>query len=372
MARWKARLLRGGLYALLFVAATAAFLWIAFPWDRAVPYVEAAIAKRLDMDVRIESISPSLPVGVEIEGITLRARKPDRLGRYRAFHAERVTIRAALSTLLGGDVDVDYAVEAVGGTIEGQVYRAAADTRILARVSGISPGEISTLRDLVGLPIEGRIHGAVDLTLRDHKFSRASGTIDLVARNVIAGDGKAKLRLRVTPEFSELQEFLDRVDQGVALPPMNVGTFTAKVRVSRGAARVIEMGSSSEHFEMKGEGTIDLKDPVSTSEVALYVSYRFTDAYTSLDTETQSMIASMSESPRYRRALRADGSYGFRLQGILRDRIRPFPARENVPGDGRPPADTPFEPFIPIPPAALPPPPAVAPPPPAVLREGPE
>lgn len=330
MGIWKRRLLHGGLYALLFVVSTIAFLYFAFPWERAAPYVEAWLAKRFDMDVKIGSIAPDWVTGVELHDVIVRSRKPDRRGLLRTYHARAVRARVAVSTIFGGDIDVDYAIEGTQGTIEGQIYRAASDTRFIAHLHGVSPNDLSEVRDLVGLPMKGRLDGTVDLTLRDQQFAKAGGFIDLVARNVVVGDGKARLRLKVTPRFAELQEFLDREDQGVALPPMTVGTFTAKVRVSRGVARVTEMGSSSEHFEIKGEGTIDLRDPFSTSEVGLYVMYRFTDAYATLDSETRSMLDTMSTSPRYRQALRSDGFFGFRLQGVLRERIRSFPARDNV------------------------------------------
>ena len=363
MKTWQRRLLQGVLFTLLFLVSTVVFLYLAFPWERAARYAEAALAKALDMDVRIGSISPSWLTGLELRDLTLRTRKPDRQGHLRAFHADRVFVRASLGTLLGGDVDVDFEAQIMGGSVEGQIFRTKKDTRIVAHVKSLSPNEVTFVRDMVGLPITGSLSGEVDLTLRDNKFSKASGTVEFSARNVVVGDGKAKLKLKVKPQYAELQEFLDREDQGVAIPPMKVGAFALKLRVSRGNARVTQFGASSEHIELKGEGEIVLADAVTATTSAIYVMYRFTDAYQNLDSEARSMIENMRTSPNYRRALRTDGFWGFCLTGVLRERIRPLPSRDGCP-DIPPPEPTP--PALPPPPPGAPPD-GPAPPPPTVV-----
>jgi type II secretion system protein N len=361
MKTWQRRLLLGLGYGLLFVLSFVAFLYLSFPWDRTARYAEAALAKKLDMDVRIGSIAPSWFTGLELRDVTLRARKPDRQGNLRTIHADRIVARASLGTLLGGDLDVDFTAEMMGGKLEGQVYRAQKDTRIVASLEGLAPNEVSFLRDMVGLPIKGGLTGRVDLTLRDHKFSRASGTIELTARGVIVGDGKARLKLKVKPQYAELQEFLEREDQGVVLPPMKVGTVALKARVSHGSARITQLEASSEHIEFKGEGQLKLVDPVTASSSAIYIMYRLTEAYESIDSETRAMMENMRTSPNYRRALRTDGFFGFCLTGVLRDRIRPLPARDGCP-DHPPP-----EPVPPPVPGAPPTVPVTPGPPPTVV-----
>ncbi len=353
MKTWQRRLLLGLGYGLLFVVSFVAFLYLSFPWDRSARYVEAALAKQLDMDVRIGSISPSWFTGMELRDVTLRARKPDRQGHVRTIHADRLVARASLGTLFGGDVDVDFTAEMMGGKIEGQIYRAKQDTRLVAGLDGLSPDEVSFLRDMVGLPIKGGLGGRVDLTLRDHKFAKAAGTIELTARGIVVGDGKARLKLKVKPQYAELQEFLDREDQGVALPPMKVGTVILKARVSHGSARITQLEATSEHIEFKGEGELKLADPVTASQSAIYIMYKLTEAYEAIDSETRAMMENMRTSPNYRRALRTDGFFGFCLTGVLRERIRPLPARDGCP-DHPPPE--------PVPPPAPGAPPVVPPP----------
>ena len=361
MKTWQRRLLFGLGYGLLFVVAFVAFLYLSFPWDRSARYAEAALAKQLDMDVRIGSIAPSWFTGLELRDVTLRARKPDRQGHVRTIHADRLVARASLGTLFGGDVDVDFTAEMMGGKIEGQVYRAKQDTRIVAGLDGLSPNEISFLSDMVGLPIKGGLGGRVDLTLRDHKFAKAAGTIELTARGIVVGDGKARLKLKVKPQYAELQEFLDREDQGVALPPMKVGTVSLKARVSHGSARITQLEATSEHIEFKGEGELKLVDPVTASQSSIYIMYKLTEAYEAIDSETRAMMENMRTSPNYRRALRSDGFFGFCLTGVLRERIRPLPARDGCPDHPPPEPVPPPEPGGPpvVPPPG--PPPTVVP-----------
>ncbi|MBI5489179.1 MAG: type II secretion system protein GspN [Deltaproteobacteria bacterium] len=367
MKTWRRRLLVIGLHVLLFLVAMVGFLYLAFPWDRAARYAEAALAKKLDMDVRIGAIGPSWLTGLEFSDVTLRTRKPDRQGRLRTFHADRFVVRASIGSLFGGDLDLDIAADMMGGHVDGQIFRTKKDTRIVADLAEVSPNEISFLREMVGLPLKGRMTGRIDLTMRDHKFAKAAGTIEFAAKNVIVGDGKARLKLKVKPQYAELQEFLDREDQGVAIPPMKVGAFTLKLRVTRGSARVVQLGASSEHIEIKGEGDVRLADPVTASESRIYIMYKFSDAYENLDSETRSMLENMRSSPNYRRALRSDGYFGFCLAGVLRDRIRPLPSRDGCPD--RPPA----EPVIPAVPGGPPTPPAEgpAPPPPTIVTPEP-
>lgn len=331
MKTWQRRLLFGLGYALLFLVSFVVFLYLSFPWDRTARYAEAALAKALDMDVRIGSVAPSWFTGLELTDVTLRARKPDRQGQLRSIHADRVVARASAGTLFGGDIDVDFALEMMGGKVEGQYYRAQKDSRIVANLEGLSPNEVTFLRDMVGLPIRGGLSGRIDVTLRDHKFAKASGTIEIAARNVVVGDGKARIKLKVKPQYAELQEFLDREDQGVALPPMTVGTVTLKARVTQGVARLTQLEASSEHIEFKGEGELLLADPVTASTSAIYIMYKLTEAYESLDSEARTMMENMRTSPVYRRALRTDGFFGFCLTGVLRERVRPLPTRDGCP-----------------------------------------
>jgi type II secretion system protein N len=369
MKGWQRRLLQVGLHALLFLVALVVFVYVAFPWDRATRYAEAALAKQLDMDVRIGALGPSWLTGLEIRDVTLRTRKPDRQGHLRSFHADRVVVRASWGTLFGGDVDLDFTADMMGGHIDGQIYRTAQDTRLVARLAEVSPDEVSLLREMIGLPIKGRMTGAVDLTLRDHKFSKAAGTVEFVARDVVVGDGKAKLKLKVKPQYAELQEFLDRDDQGVAIPPMKVGTFTFKMRVAHGSARVTQLAASSDHIEIKGEGEVVLADPVTASTSRVYVMYKFSDAYENLDSETRSMMENMRSSPNYRRALRPDGFFGFCLSGVLRERVRPIPTRDGCPEQAAPePIPLPLPGQVPAPSKGpSPPAPHVVPAPPAAL-----
>lgn len=349
MTGWKRRVLFGSLYGLLFLVSTFVFLLLAFPWDRAARYLEVALAKRSDMDVRVGAVSPTWTLGLELTDVTLRSRSPDSQGRFRTFQADRVRIEPSFSTLFGGDLDVAFTAETMGGIVEGDFYRAAQDTRVVAHLRGLLPNEVSTVRDIVGQPLEGRLDGTLDVTLRGHKFSQASGSLDVVGRDVVVGDGKTPMRLKLRPQdrgqFAELQEFLEREDQGVVLPPMDVGAFNLKVRITRGVARVTQMGARSKHLEFRGEGTIDLKDPLSLSEVRIYVLYRFTDEYKNIDSETRSAIDSMTRSPNYQRALRSDGFWGFRMQGTFRDRIRSFPARSGFSEDEPPPLPPPDAPL---------------------------
>jgi type II secretion system protein N len=360
---WQRRLVYVGLHVLLFVVCLVVFLYVGFPWDRAARYAEAALAKKLDMDVRIGALGPSWLTGLEIRDVTLRTRKPDRQGHLRSFHADRVVVRASFGTLFGGDVDLDFASDMMGGHVDGQVYRTKQDTRIVARLAEVSPNEISLLREMVGLPLKGKMTGAVDLTLREHKFSKAAGTIEFTAKSVIVGDGKAKLKLKVKPQYAELQEFLDREDQGVAIPPMKVGAFTFKMRVAHGSARVVQLSASSEHIEIKGEGEVVLADPPTASESRIYVMYKFSDAYQNLDSEARALMENMRTSPVYRRALRTDGFFGFCISGVLRERVRPLPARDGCP-ERPPPA--PIPPAVPGAPPHVPPPAGA--PPPTVVR----
>jgi type II secretion system protein N len=360
---WQKRVLFVGAHVLLFLVCVVLFLYVAFPWDRAARYAEAALAKKLDMDVHIGSLGPSWLTGLEVRDVTLRTRKPDRQGNLRAFHADRIVARASFGTLFGGDVDVDFAADMMGGRIDGQLYRTQQDTRIVAKLAEVSPNDITFLREMIGLPIKGRMTGAVDLTLRDHKFDKAAGSIEFLAKNVVVGDGKAKLKLKVKgAQYAELQEFLDREDQGVAIPPMKVGTFTLKMRVTRGVARVTQLGASSEHIEIKGEGEVLFHNPPTASESRIYVMYKFSEPYQNLDSETRSMMENMRTAPNYRRALRTDGFFGFCISGVLRERIRPLAARDGCPEHPVP------APAVPVVPAeggapAVPPPPTPPPPP---------
>jgi type II secretion system protein N len=203
--------------------------------------------------------------------------------------------------LIFGIVDVSFGLEGLGGTLDGSFRRGKQDARARLRTRDLALGQIPGLADKLGLPLAGRLDLEVELELPQQKFAEARGSIDLSCSECSVGDGKAKLKIPSDPFLA----------QGVTVPRVRLGTLRGQVTVEKGAASLHKVEAKSADAELSLDGRIDLADPVTRSQLQLYLRFRPSAAMIQREATFQLLTSSLESGKR------SDGFFGLAVGGTL-------------------------------------------------------
>src|SRR5262249_48818958 len=118
---------------------------------------------------------------------------------------------------------------------------------------------------LLGVPIQGKANGAVDVTLSE-QAAETQGDVDLRIEGLRLGDGKAKVKI---PGMGGMT--LERIDAGI---------LTLKVTIKEGVATIERLECKGKDLELSGSGSIRLVRPFGQSRADLTLGAKFENAYT--------------------------------------------------------------------------------------------
>ncbi|MBI4702143.1 MAG: type II secretion system protein GspN [Deltaproteobacteria bacterium] len=241
------------------------------------------------------------------------------------IRVKRAHARVRLLPLVLGRIRIDFAVEAFGGELRGTLPYGARGGDVELELDAVQLDEIAPLRAKLGLPVLGTATGKLLLSPEEGMFHKASGELELRVADVQVGDGKAKLA-------------------GIALPAAKLGQLTIAATAKNGLLKLTQLAANGPDLELVGEGTVRVREPWSRARADLQLRFRFTDRYRDKDELTRSLLgkpgsaapALLDLDPRIKRSRRADGFYGWRIQGPLGGlRFEPQGARgSRVPPDG--------------------------------------
>lgn len=351
------------LYPLFYLVCLLSFLYLTFPWDKLKSRMEAEFNKgqekkgerawRLEIDevsgywlsgIQVEGARIIMPPEPEADEEPTRAAPSGALGKVTsaarankkkaqedgaedtesasaedsAKEGEKKPVpkdivvliteahaRARILPLLIGKVRVDFEANVFNGAIRGTIPFGGGD--LLVEVENLDLGQIAPLKDVVSVPLRGTANGKLELAAEDGKWSKANGDFNLTVTDMIIGDGKSKFR-----------------KLGVTMTPATVGTFEIIAKAESGTFKFEKFGATGQEVELAGEGSLKLKDPWDNSVLDLWLRFGFADAYKHKDDRTTALFvddgpfpALISQDRKLKKALRADGLWGFNIKGKL-------------------------------------------------------
>jgi type II secretion system protein N len=305
------------------------FFYITFPFAQLKQRVIAAYAAtqggaspgRLEIDDLTWSFA--FP-GVVAKGIrmvslnpTVGAATPDTKPRVIAL--EEVSAHVSALKWLFGTKDFTFSADGMGGEVEGNVVISSKGREYTIELHDISPGQLPTIAETIGLPMTGTVNGEMQIVLPEEKAVLAQGQVDLVIQDLQIGDGKAKIR------------------DTIAIPTVQVGTLEIKATITSGVLKIEKLAANGSDLELEGEGKIRLRDKIQQSGVELLVRFGFTDKYRNKSDLTKAIFGDPKSSapglfdldPTMKRAKQADGSYNFNVAGTF-DRLRYTPTNQRI------------------------------------------
>lgn len=331
--RWVRWVAFGVAYLFVFLACA----YVSFPYDRLRQHLVSmynaaqtgSSPNRLEVDslswswrfpgvvahglkLHVVSAEPKSTSEVTAEASTTEDAKP--APPPPVLEASEVYVSLSPLALLGGVRSASFGAEAAGGDISGWVRDSAESRRLELQLDGVNPGAVPQVAAAIGLPVSGRLSGHITLELPEHNLTKAEGTVELAAEDLVLGDGKAKI-------------------QGtIALPELHMGTFTLKAGITAGRLKLDECVAQGKDVDLALTGGLRLRKNVDGSLAELELKFSFSEKYKTQSDLTKALFGEKDSkipglfdtATNGMLTKQEDGSYAARLYGPF-NRLRPKP-----------------------------------------------
>ncbi|MCC6900212.1 MAG: type II secretion system protein GspN [Polyangiaceae bacterium] len=310
------KVLKGVLYPTFYFVAFSGFVLLSFPYDRLRDRLVAEFNARQPAGagarLEIDKMSGYWVSGVEAQGVKLHAAAPPPKADGKAEEGRVVTVddihlRVSLLKLVFGTFQVTFGGEAFGGSLGGSISDADGVRSIVIELDGVNVGDLPLMREVVGLPLEGKLSGNIDLRMPEAKLSKADGKVSLKIVELAFGDGKAKIR------------------DTIALPRVEAGELELVAEATEGRLKVEKLAANGSDIELAADGSIRLREPLDMSLAELSFRFKFADKLKTKNDTTKALFGEPGSSvpglfdldPKNKTAKRPDGFYAYRLTGPL-------------------------------------------------------
>jgi type II secretion system protein N len=257
--------------------------------------------------------------GIVAEGVRLVVPPPpspegEKPPPPQYLEAKEVYVSASALALLTGAREASFGADALEGDIAGWAQDSDSGRRLELQLEGVNPGSIPQLQSTIGLPLAGSLSGHISVDVPEGNFSKAEGTVDLSAEDLVLGDGKAKIK------------------NTIALPELHVGKFVLKAQISGGRLKIDECTSQGRDLELALTGSVRLRPKLENSIADLELKFSFAEKYRNQSDMTRALFGQpdskipglFDTATTGHLSKQEDGSYGARLSGSLA-RLNPRP-----------------------------------------------
>lgn len=300
-----------GYFVFFFVAFLFCVSWT-FPYDKLKERLVSSFnaqqrASSSQQELQIDELDSSFITGVKATGVHLLMAPVEPGKPPVELKLDEVRGRISLLSLLVGNKDVAFKIKAFDGVIDGDFVDKGKERIIKVEFDGVDVGKLDMISQQLGVPLEGKLFGQVDLRLPEGKASKGSGTVNLEIRDLAVGDGKAKIK--------GLLE----------LPKLTIGALKFDAEAKEGILKVSKFGAGGKDVELSGEGRIQMRELANDSGLDMSVKFKVNDGYRGKNDKTKSLFGSPGSSipplfeldPTVKRAKTPEGFYAFQVRGQL-------------------------------------------------------
>lgn len=278
------------------------FAWLSLP-TRALAWRLSHEAKARGYIVDIEDISISPFGGITLENVvwTFAPSRPDQIPT--KFVIPEVDIDVSVLSLLMGDIDVSLEAPLDEGLITARYERGSDESSFGLEVSDLPLYGVPKAAQALNAPLRGILAIKVDLTMPEHQFAKAKGSIELTCAACTVGDGVEKLYV---PGSTALKS-------GVVVPEIDMGTLSGRMTVEDGVATTdgpIETKSDDVWIELSG--TLTFKDPFAKSRFAMVLKLNLSEK---LQAESEPMRFMIQTANPKTKLDPPEEGLGFKLEG---------------------------------------------------------
>ncbi|MBX3191226.1 MAG: type II secretion system protein GspN [Labilithrix sp.] len=317
LRRWGARIV----YPLFYLFCLIVFFSWTFPYEklkeRIVTTFNASQRSSANpQELQIEELDSSWLTGIKAKGVKLISPSADPSKPATEIKIDEARARISLTSLLIGNKDVSFRIDAFEGTIKGSFEDTGKERNVEVNFDGVDMGKIDAIAANVGFPLEGKLFGTLKLNLPEGKASKGNGNVNLEIRDMFAGNAK-ELTVK-TP----LGPF--------TLPRLKVGTFSVVGEAKDGTLKISKAAASGGDVDVNGDGRVQLREVATEAHLDVNLKFKINDAYRNKNEKTKMLFGApgskdkpmLEMDPRMAKSKSSDGYYGLKIGGTL---ARPDP-----------------------------------------------
>jgi type II secretion system protein N len=254
------------------------------------------------------------------KAVSLRTRPTKADDVATTFYIEQLEVNLGLFALLRGTAQVKLDAKIGPGHIKGTVALSKDGTSIDVAGDDL-PGASLPVREVVGLPMSGKLRFAFDLDLPNEKnkagsvgpnWTKAEGSVELACPSGCAvGDGKTKLKVNLKNRSQQAM-----VENGIEFGKLNVDTLLADVEIKKGKLTITRFDVKSGDGDLHVDFDLALNQDFGSSLVTGCLRFKGSDALLKREPRTHAQI-STTGAP-----LGPDNLFHIKLEGPLRDMRR--------------------------------------------------
>lgn len=303
-------------FVLLALVTFVFALQMTFPFHRVKDKVVEVLSDKYE--VTIGDVERGfIPGNMSFKAVTLRTRttKPDDVPT--TFFVERLDLGIGLFALLRGAASVKLDAKIGSGHIAGTIALSRGATSIDI-VGEDLPSVSLPMREVIGLPMSGKVGFVVELELPNNKtktgrvaadWSRADGRIELACpAGCMVGDGKAKLKAKLKNRAQ--QAF---AEGGIDFGKVSIDTLLARVDIKGGKMKISRFDAKSTDGELHVDVEMALAQDLQSSTVTGCLRFKGSDSLLKREAKTHAAI-STTGAP-----LGPDNLFHIKLDGPLRE-----------------------------------------------------
>lgn len=314
-------------YPLFYLFCLLIFISWTFPYeklkDRIVTQFNVQQAKsRNPQELQIDDLDSSFITGVKAKGVRIIS-PPSEAGKAPSVISIDVArARISLLSLLVGNKSISFKVEAFDGVIKGSFFDSGKQRDLEIDFDAVDVARIDLIAANVGFPLDGKLNGAIKLTMPEGKASKANGTIELEIKEMNAGNAKElPIRLPTGGTFK--------------LPRLKVGNFNINGEAKDGVLKVSKISAQGGDVDIAGDGRVQLREVANDAHLDVNLKFKINDTYRNKTDVTKSLFgtpdskspALIDMDPKMSKAKGADGFYSLRVGGTLgKPDVRPSTA----------------------------------------------
>jgi type II secretion system protein N len=308
-------------YPLFYLLALVVSLSWTFPYDKLKERIVTTFNagqrnSPSPQELQIEELDSSWITGVKAKGVKLIAPSADPSKGPTEIRIDEARARISVLSLLVGNKDVSFRIDAFDGTIKGSFEDSGKERNVDITFDAVDMSKIDAIAANVGFPLDGKLFGTLKLQLPEGKASKGNGAVNLEIRDMFAGNAK-ELTVK-TP----LGPF--------TLPRLKVGNFAVTGDAKDGILKLTKIGASGGDVDVTGDGRVQLREVATDAHLEVSLKFKINDGYRNKNDKTKMLFGApggkdkpmLEMDPRMAKSKTADGYYGLKIGGTL---ARPDP-----------------------------------------------
>ena len=302
-------------YPAFYLFCLLVFLSWTFPYDKLRDRIVTTFNAQQKnasnpQELQIDELDSSFVTGVKAKGIRLVSPSSDPQKPPVEIKIDEARARISLLSLLVGNKDVSFRIDAFDGVIKGNFEDTGKKRVVDVTFDGVDIGKIDAIAAQVGFPLAGRLNGTVRFDLPEGKASKGNGNVNLEIRDMTAGNEK-ELTVK-TP----LGPF--------TLPRLKVGNFTVNGEAKDGVLKLSKIGASGGDVDVNGEGRVQLREVATDALLDVGLKFKINDGYRGKNEKTKMLFGTpggkdkpmLEMDPKMARSKSGD-FYGLNVRGSL-------------------------------------------------------